>query len=609
MDENRTFRLGANPESELGYIRKFDQWIKLADGTITCYDLWLPNPRKFPGKRPAIVRMHGNGRDGTYETHAAEAVKWVDTFGIIVMFPDFRGQGRWLTRYNPPAGAGGPWTVTQLSDIAEFIKLCKALPECNGTVGTYGNSQGGIAATMSAAYSGKAFPEYAYAKGWYGRAEKFPTVACACSIGWGANPRNAVLPNTTQMGFKFEEALVTPQPASWNPSRRGEAQGTRWGNIYSAYYGAVTTNDVDAVAAYLDDADGDQGGVAQGITANLAASTVPTLFRWAYDDVWRPWQTSYEDVLAMGSNAFISISPGGHFSNYVSQETAWHTAQYNAFFEYHLLGTNNNSNLNAFGGTDWDDKHEMRLCVPPAAEATRNSNAYTWPYKWVNDKDNFLDFTTTPLYIRANGTLNTTAESAEEESTDLEQVWNDTDYSHQDWIDDIQAMASGNGNIITTLLGGQTPKLDPATVSVRLAATATDYVIAGRPVATLFVESDKAEFMVAAALFDYDSGSGDETFITHGWVHVTDYESGIEELTIEMAPCCYEVIGTRQIQLRVSTYPVDGFFRPNGSSLYLYTRPIFGTDGEYTITVHHDTDYQSNVALPLFADGTSVLDA
>ena len=606
-ERGRRPALARNRESENGYIRLQDRWLELADGAVTAYDLWLPNPRKFPGPRPFIIRMHGNGRDGTYSGHDAEALKWVDTYGIGVMLPDFRGQGRHINRYRV-GGSPALWSVTQLSDINEFIKLVKSLPDCDGTVGLFGNSQGGLAAAMGAAWSGQAFPEYAYAQGWYNRQDKFETVAAACSINWSCDPSEALIHGGNMIGAKFEEALMTPQPTSWQLNKRGTAQGTRWDRYGSVFTKLIRSGNAAALKAYLDDAASNHGGVPDTLSAKLAATTVPCLFRWAIDDVWRPWQTSFSDLLAMGSNAFVSLSPGGHNSTYSSKESTWHTNQYNAFFEYHLLGTNDNSDLSVFGGTDWSDKHEMRMAVWPQSEADRASDSYVWPYKWVGDKSNFSGFSTTPLYVRASGTLQLTAETNPSATSDITQNWNDTSFGSDDWVNAIESWQAGDGDSIgTVLLGGATPKLVPGEANVRLAAQGTDYVIAGTPTANVFVESDKSEFIVEVALIDYGGGS-DEVFITHGFKKVTGYSPGVTEVEVTLGPCCYEVVGTRQIQVRISTYPVDQHYR-SGEDYYLYTRPIFGTDGEVTLTVHHNSTNQTRVNLPLFADNVSVLDA
>lgn len=606
---SRRARIGLNRESENGYIVKNDQWMRLADGTITAYDLYIPNPRVYPGPRPYLLRIPGSGRDGTFSGHVDEGIKWARDYGIGYMAIDMRGQGRWRTRYRKSGNFLAASSET-LGDIAAAINLLKDLRYCDGNVGVYGNSLGGMGAALAAAWSGNPYPEYLYANNWFRRGETFPTVACSVIINTPLDPLAGVIWNSNQWNTRWERSVFRPQPIDWQTSSRGTATGIKWDeNRVGQIQAWMRADNVAAFMSHIGDATTSLGGINANMTTYLAATTVPCLIRLSPDDAWRGWQSTASTVMSMGSNTVVNISPGGHDNPYQQTETNIQSQQYNAFVEFHLTGANANTSLAVFGGTDWDDKLECRMVQMPTSAADRRSDSYVYTAKTIGDKSNFAGFTKTAIYVQNGGSLATTAETDPTGSTDITQNWNDTTFDGDDWITMLQDWADGGQDPVQVLFGGGTPKLVPGEAGVNLNTLGSDQVVAGQGTAKIFVEADKSEFVVAVSVWDFGGGS-DEVYVTHGWKKITGYTSGIEEVDITLDPCCYELVNTRQLRVKISTYPVESFFRSAGDTQnYVYSRPIFGTDGEVTLTIHHNATQTTRVELPLFADNVTQLDA
>jgi dipeptidyl aminopeptidase/acylaminoacyl peptidase len=116
--------------------------LKSFDGTQISAFVYRPDPAKFPGKRPAIVNIHGGPEGQSRPNFQGRNNYWINELGIAVVYPNVRGSSGYGKTYL--AADNGFKREDTVRDIGTIINWIKADPNLDGDrIGIYGGSYGG----------------------------------------------------------------------------------------------------------------------------------------------------------------------------------------------------------------------------------------------------------------------------------------------------------------------------------------------------------------------------------------------------------------------------------------------------------------------------------
>jgi dipeptidyl aminopeptidase/acylaminoacyl peptidase len=133
----------ANVEPELITVKSFD------GETVTGF-LYRPDPRKFPGKRPLIVNIHGGPESQFTPGFMSRNNYLLNEQGIAIFFPNVRGSSGYGKRF--VSLDNGPFKrEDSVKDIGAYLTRLKADPAIDaGRLAVTGGSYGGYMCYASA---------------------------------------------------------------------------------------------------------------------------------------------------------------------------------------------------------------------------------------------------------------------------------------------------------------------------------------------------------------------------------------------------------------------------------------------------------------------------
>ena len=181
--------------------------IPLSDGATLAADLYLPDgPRPFP----TLISFYPYRKDDIIGSFSAYAQRWFAQRGYAHLLVDVRGSGgssgRWVESMHPvPEGADG----------AEAVEWAAAQDWCDGSVGVWGISYGGMMAFGTAA---ERPPHLKAIAPVYGMWDLYPD-----AIGLGGCP--------TMLGMHQRECIMLAQELA--PPTYRDADG-RWREVWRA---------------------------------------------------------------------------------------------------------------------------------------------------------------------------------------------------------------------------------------------------------------------------------------------------------------------------------------------------------------------------------------
>jgi dipeptidyl aminopeptidase/acylaminoacyl peptidase len=124
-----------NVEPELVSIKSFD-------GTPISGFLYRPDPKKFPGKRPTIVYIHGGPEGQSRAVFLGRNNYWINDLGLAMFLPNVRGSEGYGKSFL--ASDNGFKREDSVKDIGAFIDWIAADPNLDaGHIAVYGGSYGG----------------------------------------------------------------------------------------------------------------------------------------------------------------------------------------------------------------------------------------------------------------------------------------------------------------------------------------------------------------------------------------------------------------------------------------------------------------------------------
>ena len=138
----------ANVEPQLVEVKSFD-------GEPVSGFLYRPDARRFPGKRPLIINIHG-GPEGQSQTGFLGRTNYlINELGIAVFYPNVRGSTGYGKRF--VSLDNGPWKrEDSVKDIGAFLDALAADPAIDpGRIAITGGSYGGYMCYASSIFYGK----------------------------------------------------------------------------------------------------------------------------------------------------------------------------------------------------------------------------------------------------------------------------------------------------------------------------------------------------------------------------------------------------------------------------------------------------------------------
>ena len=125
-----------NVEPQIVTVKSFD---KLAVSGL----LYLPDPAKFPGKRPLLVDVHGGPEGQTQASFRGRSNYYLNELGIGLFYPNVRGSTGYGKKY--VSLDNGPFKrEDSVRDMAALIDAVRANPQVDDAkVGLTGGSYGG----------------------------------------------------------------------------------------------------------------------------------------------------------------------------------------------------------------------------------------------------------------------------------------------------------------------------------------------------------------------------------------------------------------------------------------------------------------------------------
>jgi len=116
--------------------------LKSFDGTQISAFVYRPDPAKFPGKRPAIINIHGGPEGQSRAGFLGRNNYWINELGIAMVYPNVRGStGYGKTFLAMDDGFKREDTVRDIGAILDWIGNDPALDPAR--VAVYGGSYGG----------------------------------------------------------------------------------------------------------------------------------------------------------------------------------------------------------------------------------------------------------------------------------------------------------------------------------------------------------------------------------------------------------------------------------------------------------------------------------
>lgn len=138
----------ANVEPQLIEARSFD-------GEMVSGFLYRPDPRRFPGKRPLIVNIHGGPEGQSRPGYLGRNNYLINELGIAIFYPNVRGSTGYGKRF--VSLDNGPWQrENSVKDIGAFLDALAADPAIDPTrIAVTGGSYGGYMCYASSIFYGQ----------------------------------------------------------------------------------------------------------------------------------------------------------------------------------------------------------------------------------------------------------------------------------------------------------------------------------------------------------------------------------------------------------------------------------------------------------------------
>lgn len=138
---------GANVEPQLIETKSFD-------GQLVSGFLYRPDPRKFPGKRPLIINIHGGPEGQSRPGFLGRNNYLINELGIAIFYPNVRGSTGYGKRF--VSLDNGPWQrENSVKDIGAFLDRLAADPGLDGSrTAVTGGSYGGYMCYASSIFYG-----------------------------------------------------------------------------------------------------------------------------------------------------------------------------------------------------------------------------------------------------------------------------------------------------------------------------------------------------------------------------------------------------------------------------------------------------------------------
>jgi dipeptidyl aminopeptidase/acylaminoacyl peptidase len=144
MSETGGLNPERNVEPELVTIKSFD-------GTPISAFVYRPDPAKFPGKRPALMDIHGGPEGQSRPGFLGRSNFWINELGIALIYPNVRGStgyGKTFLELD-----NGMKREDSVKDIGALIQWIKNDPRLDGgRIGVYGGSYGGYMTLATATH-------------------------------------------------------------------------------------------------------------------------------------------------------------------------------------------------------------------------------------------------------------------------------------------------------------------------------------------------------------------------------------------------------------------------------------------------------------------------
>ena len=116
--------------------------MKSFDGTMISAFVYRPDPAKFPGKRPALMVIHGGPEGQSRPGFLGRSNYWINELGIALVYPNVRGStGYGKTYLAMDNGYKREDTVKDIGTVINWIKGDSMLD--GDRIGVYGGSYGG----------------------------------------------------------------------------------------------------------------------------------------------------------------------------------------------------------------------------------------------------------------------------------------------------------------------------------------------------------------------------------------------------------------------------------------------------------------------------------
>lgn len=116
--------------------------MKSFDGTMISAFVYRPDPARFPGKRPALINIHGGPEGQSRPGFQGRGNYWINELGIAVVLPNVRGSTGYGKTYL--AMDNGYKREDSVKDIGTVISWIKSDSMLDGSrIGVYGGSYGG----------------------------------------------------------------------------------------------------------------------------------------------------------------------------------------------------------------------------------------------------------------------------------------------------------------------------------------------------------------------------------------------------------------------------------------------------------------------------------
>jgi dipeptidyl aminopeptidase/acylaminoacyl peptidase len=115
---------------------------KSFDGLPVSAFVYRPDPEKWPGKRPALMVIHGGPEGQSQPVFLGRNNYWINELGIALVFPNVRGSTGYGKKFI--ALDNGTKREDSVKDIGALINWIKSDPTLDGDrIGVYGGSYGG----------------------------------------------------------------------------------------------------------------------------------------------------------------------------------------------------------------------------------------------------------------------------------------------------------------------------------------------------------------------------------------------------------------------------------------------------------------------------------